>query len=114
VGTLESGQGWMAFFESPSRLYRKALREGGTIAQFTVKRIEPDRVELAHDAQVISLAVRQQLRRPAGGDWSVGGLPAGALAANAATPGPAVSALPSDASDVLKRLMEQRQHQLKQ
>jgi hypothetical protein len=109
VGTLESGQGWMAFFESPSRLYRKALREGGTIAQFTVKRIQPDGVELAHDTQLISLAVRQQLRRPAGGDWSVGGVPPGAVASSAAAP-----AVPADASDVLKRLMEQRQKELKQ
>jgi len=118
VGTLESGAGWMAFFESPNRVYRKALREGGTIAQFTVRRIEPDRVELAHDAQVISLAVRQQLRRPAGGDWSVGGVPPGASASGAAATGAApstsASPIPSDASEVLKRLMEQRQQQLKQ
>ncbi len=116
VGTLESDAGWMAFFESPNRVYRKALREGGTIAQFTVRRIEPDRVELTHDAQVISLAVRQQLRRPAGGDWSVGGIPPGAVPPGAAAPAASASAstIPSDASEVLKRLMEQRQHQLKQ
>jgi hypothetical protein len=118
VGTLESGAGWMAFFESPNRLYRKALREGGTIAQFTVRRIEPDRVELAHETQVISLAVRQQLRRPAGGDWSAGDVPLGPVAPSAAAPAASGSAsappIPSDASDVLKRLMEQRQQQLKQ
>jgi len=109
VGTHESSQGRMAFFDSPNALYRRVLREGGTIAQFTVKRIEPNGVELAHDAQVIPLAVRQTLRRPAGGDWSVGGVRA------PDTPGAAAAAaVPPDASDVLKRLIEQRQQQLKQ
>ncbi len=109
VGTMESDRGRLAFFDSPNALYRRVLREGGTLAQFTVKRIEPNGVELTHDTQVIPLAIRQQLRRPAGGDWTVGG--AGPAVAGG---GPTEPAVPADASAVLKRLMEQRQQQLKQ
>jgi hypothetical protein len=102
VGTMQYEKGLFAFFDSPDRAYRQALHEGDAIAQFKVKRIMADRVELTRDSKSVSLAIGQQLRRPQGGDWSVGAdvREEQAKGENAAPP------IPADASDLLKRLME--------
>ena len=112
---MDYEKGPLAFFDGSDRSYRKALRAGETIADFTVTRITPGGVELARNSKSISLQMGQQLLRPAGADWTVGA--AGARAAPAAAPD--ASAAPqadasADTSEVLKRLMAQRQQQLKQ
>lgn len=118
VGTMESGaKGLQAFFDSSDAAYRKALREGDTVAGYTVKKIHADRVELTAGETATTLAVSQQLQRKEGGEWTVSAreVPraaptAAAGAAGAAEPPP----IPANASEVLRRLMEQRQKQLKQ
>jgi hypothetical protein len=110
VGTMRYSKGLFAFFDSPDSNYRKALHEGNTIAQFTVKRITPDGVELTRDSQQVSLTIGQQLRRLAGEDWAV----SGATRADLAPASSAAPTIPVDASDTLRRLMEQRQKQLRQ
>jgi hypothetical protein len=105
VGTMQSEGGLFAFFDSPDASYRKALHEGDTIAQFTVRHILPNRVELARDSGPMSLAVGEQLSRPKGGDWT-------AATPAAAVPAPAEPTISDDDSAVLKRLMEKRQQQL--
>ncbi len=110
VGTMQYEKGLFAFFDSPDGNYRKALHVGDAIAQFTVARILADGVELTRDSKRLSLAIGQQLHRPEGGQWAVS-------AATRIDRAPAAStapAIPADASDVLRRLMEQRQKQLKQ
>ena len=110
VGTMQYEKGLFAFFDSPDSDYRKALHVGDTIAQFTVASIMAGGVELTRDSKRISLAVGQQLHRPEGGQWTVS---ASARMDRAPAAGTA-PAIPADASDVLRRLMEQRQKQLKQ
>jgi hypothetical protein len=112
VGTMESAKGRLAFFNSSNRSYRKALAQGASIAGFTVTRIDTGEVELTKDAKPFTLGMGQQLRRPPGGDWALG--PAGAFEAAAASTTTAAPAIPADASDVLRRLMEKRQQELKQ
>ena len=119
VGTMQNEKGLFAFFDSPDTAYRKALNEGGALGKFTVKGITADSVELERESQPIALKMGQQLRRPEGGEWSVIGaetVRSEARAAEAAAnPGPgAPPAIPADASDALRRLMEKRQQQLKQ
>jgi hypothetical protein len=108
VGTLQSESGFLAIFDSPDASYRKAVHEGDTIAQFTVKHISPDRVDLARDSGPMSLAVGEQLSRPKGGDWTA----TTTAAAVAAPAEPAEPAATADEPSVLKRLMEKRQQQL--
>jgi hypothetical protein len=108
VGTMQSEGGLFAFFDSPDANYRKALHEGESIAQFTVKHVSRDSVELARDPGPVSLAVGGQLSRPKGGDWTA----ATPAAAPPAAAEPAEQAIPDDDSAVLKRLMEKRQEQL--
>ena len=119
VGTMQYEKGLFAFFDSPDAAYRKALNEGGALGKFTVKGITADSVELEREAKPLTLKMGQQLRRPEGGEWSVVGadiVRSEARAAEAAAnPGPgAPLAIPADASDALRRLMEKRQQQLKQ
>jgi len=115
VGTMDYDKGLLAFFDSSDRSYRKALHAGDAIADFAVGRIGPEGVELTRNGKSLTLLMGQQLRRKAGGDWEVGAggtraAPAPERDAAAAAP----SAVPADASDTLKRLMAQRQQQLKQ
>ena len=115
VGTLQSDRGVMAFFNSPDPAFSKALREGETIADFKIKNIAADRVELLQGEKTLTLRVTEQLRRPEGGEWSVRASPTtAAAAAGTARPAEAtITEIPADASDVLKRLMKNREKQLK-
>jgi hypothetical protein len=110
VGTMEFAKQRLAFFDGTEGGFRKVLHEGDTIADVTVTRIDAGGVRLTRDSALISLAMGQQLRRPPGGAWSVGAVPEGGQL----QPDSAAPAIPPGASDVLKRLMEQRQNQLKQ
>ena len=115
VGTMDYEKGPLAFFDGSDRSYRKALRTGGTIADFTVTRINSGGVELTRNSKSIPLQMGQQLRRPAGEDWTVGAASPRAAAAPAPAAAAAAQAdVSADTSDVLKRLMAQRQQQLKQ
>jgi hypothetical protein len=115
---MESEQGLVAFFDSANAAYQKAVRVGEEVAGFTVKDITAGGVQLSAGERTLGLRVNQQLRRSDGGEWRVTGRdltrvdaapPASEASAAAAAP-----AVPANASDVLRRLMEQRQKQLKQ
>ncbi len=115
VGTMHYEKGLFAFFDGSSASYQKSLHEGDLIAQYTVTLIGNDGVELLRDGQRLNLTIGQQLNRPVGGDWTVVALDAvrseaDAARAQATSPVPDI---PADASDTLRRLMEQRQKQLK-
>jgi len=113
VGAMDSDRGPQAFFDSDNHLYRKVLPSGGKIAQYTVGQIANSGVELARDGKSFVLRVGQQLRRAHGGDWAVVETPTSSAAATATSAPAPSTAIPADASDTLKRLMEKRQSQLK-
>jgi hypothetical protein len=122
VGTMDYAKGVFAFFNSADSRFRKTLQEGEKIDEFTVARITADRVELVAGGKTITLKMAEQLRRPRGGEWTVVGaeiarndarieqVAEAAKAAEVTAPAP----IPTDASETLRRLMEQRQKQLKQ
>ena len=122
VGTMNSEKGLFAFFDGSDAAYRKALRTGETVADFKVTQIAGDGAELERAGKPISMKVGQQLRRPEGADWTLIGVDLArseAIAARSAEAARAAEsnaplAIPADASETLKRLMEQRQKQLKQ
>ncbi|MBX3739322.1 MAG: hypothetical protein KF715_21720 [Candidatus Didemnitutus sp.] len=120
VGTMRYEKGLFAFFDGSLPAFRKALHEGDTVADYTVTRIDQRGVELTRNGQKTPLAIGQQLQRPPGGDWSAVAIdtpPAPTPSSgtgSAAVPASSDSLTPPPgASDVLKRLMEQRQKQLK-
>ena len=108
VGTVEFGGKRVALFESAEVAFRKTVAEGEALGEFTVRRVGSEGVDLVRGEQVLALRVAQQLRRPEGGDWSVVAAPDAPRPEASSTP-----AIPADASDVLKRLMRQREKQLK-
>lgn len=116
VGTMETEEGRVAFFDSTDAAFQKAVRAGDKVGEFTVKQINAGGIELTRDDKTIPVRVNQQLRRIVGGDWRVTGRdPMRAEIGRATEPtGPAAPAIPANASEVLRRLMEQRQKQLKQ
>lgn len=120
VGTMHYDKGLVAFFDGSGAAFQKTLHEGESIAEYAVARIDQTGVELTRDGRRIPLRVGQQLRRPVGGDWAVVALEtvrneaeAQRSAATAAASPASPAAIPANASETLKRLMEQRQKQLK-
>lgn len=121
VGTMSYGKGVFAFFDSNLQVLRQVVPEGGQLGDFKVNHISATGAQLVQATQTFSLTVSQQLTRPPeGGAWT---LTTASLSApgssptateNAAGPTDSAPAIPADASDVLKRLMEKRQKQLKE
>lgn len=118
VGTMNYEKGLFAFFASSTASFQKTLHEGEQVAQYTVGHIAKDTVDLTRDGQKLTLNIGQALSRPPGGDWTVttpvvvvATAPEAARTAEQSTSTP--PAVPADASETLKRLMEKRQQQLK-
>ena len=114
VGTMEYNGTTLALFDSPDRAYRVGVKVGEKIAEFTVTKITTGGVQLMRDAKTVSMSMGQELRRPPGGTWTMGQIRRNDQAAAAAAAAVAAPPIPSDASDILRQLMEQRQKQLKQ
>jgi hypothetical protein len=120
AGTMSYRKGMFAFFNGTSDEYRKAIQQGGKIAGYTVEKITFDGAQLQLSGKTIDMkvgaAMRQEgreweLRAP--GEW-------GDMSATETTTGSATSSETStnqpsagEQNDVLKRLMEQREQELK-
>jgi hypothetical protein len=127
VGTMSYEKGTFAFFDGTLADYRKVLKLRGTIAGYSVAAIGPDMVILTADKESLTLKVGQQLRCE-GGEWRVAdaaALPAVVAGSAGGSPGayspgqppPAAGTDPGtfspDANDVLRRLMQRREQELK-
>ncbi len=121
VGTMESDRGLRAFFEGSASAFRKALRVGESIESFKVTQVSPTGAELEREGKQFSLRVGQQLRRAEGGEWNLiaadvvrSEAAAAAAKANAGKFDPtAPVAIPANADEVTRRLMEKRNQDLK-
>ncbi len=120
VGTMETDQGVVAIFDGSGEAYRAAVPVEGEIAGFKVAKISPNAVELAADGKAQTVRMSQQMRRTEGGEWRLSGRDMSrtefARPENATDKARAAGTaeVPANASDVVRRLMEQRQKQLKQ
>jgi hypothetical protein len=122
AGTMSYRKGMFAFFSGTSSEYQKAIQQGGAIAGYTVTNITFDGAQLLSAGKKIDMKVGSAMRQESGewvlsqpGEWS----PVSATDTDSETQStngtPAVSQ-PSGggpASDVLKRLMERRQQEIK-
>lgn len=121
VGTLSSRQGMLAFFDGNDSDYRKVLSPDGAIAGYKVVEITLRGVKLEAAGKPVEMKVGAQMRQEGKGEWQLaesGELPAATTGnETSATDGtPAASPASSSASepnDVLKKLMQQREQELK-
>jgi len=115
VGTLSYQKGSFAFFDGSGPSYRQALKCGDTIAGYKIAEISADRVRLAGTRQQLELGVGMQMKKEDEGEWQMAGRTesfAGSLPATAADD-KTVSAGGGEESDVLKKLMQKREQELK-
>jgi hypothetical protein len=116
VGTMTYQNGMIAFFDGTDSEYRKVLGLNGSIAGYRVTAITLNGVKLASTNKPVELAVGGQMRQE-GGEWLLSGqgeLPAATT--ETGTPASDEASAPpssSEANDVLKKLMEQREKELK-
>ncbi len=117
VGTLKSDKGEFAFFDGSSSDYRKAIKVEDTIAGYKLTQIDNNAVKLESKGKDVELNMGMQLRRQDEGEWQI------STQTDSYATGNASSSSTSDttnntestsgaASDVLKRLMEQREKEL--
>ena len=114
VGTMHSDHGLMAFFDGSDATFRRSLVVGGTIDQYKVTQVDQTGVELALKEKRFVLKVGQQLRRPPGGEWQAQEIPLALSSPVSSGAAETTPAIPADASETLRRLMEKRQKQLNQ
>lgn len=125
VGTMDYAKGSVAFFDGSGSEYRKALRSEATIAGYQLVSILPDAVELAQGSNTVHLRIGAQMRREEGGEWRAADLTAATDSSQPdsevadTTDGVTASEPSGDGgagdgeSEVLKRLMQQREKELK-
>jgi len=124
AGTMSYRKGMYAFFSGTSPEYQKALRQGGTIAGYTVTNIDFDGVRLQNAGKEVHMTVGSAMRQEGGGwvlsmpgQWTESPMTdTGSQNSAATSPGTGAAStdtLPAGgaASDVLKRLMELRKQQ---
>lgn len=135
LGTMSYDKGSVAFFDGTSSSYKKAFKPAETIANYKIKEIAQSGVKLEADGKEVELRVGMQMRRQDEGEWQIGAktesFSGGSRSSSgdsgrssrsstreggeASSPAPASasdSGSSGGASDLLKRLMEQRAKEL--
>jgi len=115
VGTMSYENGTYAFFDGSGSSYRKAVKTGDTIAGYKVADISADHVKLEANGQQIELSVGVQMKKQDEGEWQLAGR---AESFGASSPAPSATektdgASGGEESDVLKKLMQKREQELK-
>jgi hypothetical protein len=112
VGTLAYDKGPYAFFDGSSSRFRQVLDAGKSIAGYTITEVNADRVKMAAGTNNVELRIGMQLRREEDGEWQVTGRAVAEAAASASTSA-AADTSSGDADAITKRLMQQREQELK-
>jgi hypothetical protein len=118
VGTMTYKKGMLAFFDGTDSDYRKVLAPNGVINGYTVVEITLRGVRLESAGKSVEMKVGAQMRQEGKGDWQLaesGELPASTAATGPVTPDapPPGADSSSEGNDVLKKLMQQREQELK-
>ncbi|MBM3842015.1 MAG: hypothetical protein FJ397_01925 [Verrucomicrobia bacterium] len=111
VGVVGFGAATAAVFHSTDPRLKGEAAAGGSLGDFTIVAVSPSAVELRAGERTFTLAVAQRLTRVEGGDWTASAAPVPEPRSRAEA---APVEIPANASEVLKRLMKQREKQLKE
>jgi len=122
VGTLIDKRGEFAFFSGSDAKYKKVLKVAGIIADYKVTEVAPDHVQLETKGNQIKMTVGMQMKKLDAGEWQ---LVDGTVALSRPSEASASETKDTETSDnepstgsssadaVLKRLMQQREKELK-
>jgi hypothetical protein len=114
TGTMVTEERALAFFSGSRSEYNKVLAPDASIAGAKISKITPTGIEVERGGKKITVSVGQTVPLD---DSAPSAAPAPAVSAATSstteTTPSAPSAAPADASDVLKRMMERRQQELK-
>jgi hypothetical protein len=113
-GTLQYEKGLFAFFTGSSPEYKQVLSTGQSIAGYTITEVDGGGVKLSDGNHTVELRVGMQLRREEEGNWQVADsveTRSGRARGNVIAAADRRSA--DDESDVVKRMMKQREEELK-
>lgn len=115
VGVMSYEKGTFAFFDGSSGEFRKATRPGGTVGDFKVVDIRPERVQLENSTNRFELRVGARLRREDQGPWqlseSIEPLPGPGAGGASAASAPAEGSNGGAADEVLRRLLQRREQE---
>jgi hypothetical protein len=124
VGTMSYSKGQFAFFDGSNTQYKKVIEPGGNIAGYTVKEVTQNAVTLAANGKEFQMKVGTQMRNQGNNKWLLAGhiiddtpddeangdTNRENAAASSTTP-PAGGS--PEMSDILKKMAERRQQELK-
>ena len=117
VGTMSYEKGTFAFFDGTGSEYRKILQNAGAIAGYKVVEITPTSVRLEIGGKQVTMKVGAQMRREDQAGWQLAAnseLPQDPAATADSAPTEASSENSSgEANDVLRKLMQRREQELK-
>ena len=115
LGTLSYEKGNFAFFDGSGFAYRKALETGDTIAGYKIAEITAAGVKLEANGKQVVLSVGMQMKKQDEGEWQLAGRAESLAASVPATASNEKNENGSGGgeSDVLKKLMQKREQELK-
>jgi hypothetical protein len=115
VGTIIYEKGTFAFFDGNGSDYKQVLEPEGKIAGYVVKEILPHSVKLESAGKVVEMKVGAQMRKEDGQwrllaqpEWTPAATPATTAANREAAADPEI-----EQNDILKKLMQQKEQELK-
>ena len=112
VGTLSSDKGHFAFFDGSNSDFQKVLKVDDLIGGLKIAQIDTSAVKLDAKGKEIELKMGAQMRRQDEGEWQISdqtdSYSSGASATNNNKSEPSSGA----ESDILKRLMQQREQEM--
>ncbi|MEO6033916.1 MAG: hypothetical protein ABIQ35_01545 [Verrucomicrobiota bacterium] len=118
VGASSSETGRFAFFDGSSPEFRKVVKRGDSIAGFKVADISWNRVKLVStNGGPTEMTLQSQMKRQDDGEWNLNATPEPTVSSSA-PPASAPAGNPEPASsvgesDILKKLMQKREEELK-
>jgi hypothetical protein len=119
VGTMSYFKGSFAFFDGSESGYRKSVKVGDKVAGFEVQGISQDSAKLVSGTNTVVLKVGTGMQREEEGDWQPSSTSGGFETASAKSEktekseGGSSEASGGGESEILKRLLEKREKELK-
>ena len=118
VGASSSEAGRFAFFDGSSSEFRKVVKPGDSFAGFKIADVSWNRVKLVSaNGTPMEMAIQSQMKRLDEGEWSFNASPEPIVNSSAEPTatggGTSESASSGSESDILKKLMQKREEELK-